>query len=172
MKVTSVLLTVVIAVTLQLLIARYATGGRLLLDLVLVGVVYAALKWGPVAGMLAGTCGGLIQDVLSNDIAGTGGLAKTIIGFTTGVLGTQFVVARPAGRMVVVAGASLLHRITILGLHALVDQHWPGLPWAAMLGETGLNSLCGLVAFQVGEGWPGFLKRSRHARGTGIRRRW
>jgi rod shape-determining protein MreD len=172
MKATAVLLTVVIAVTLQLMLARYTVGGKWLFDLVVVGVVYAALNWGPVAGMLAGTCGGLIQDLLSNDIVGTGGLAKTIIGFATGTLGAQFVVARPLGRMLLVAGASLVHRLIILGLHALVDQHWPGLPWAAMLVETGLNSVCGLVAFQAAEGWPGFWSRGRQGRGTGIRRQW
>ena len=172
MKATSVLLTVVIAVTLQLMLARYSVGGFWLFDLVLVGVVYAAFNWGPVAGMLAGTCGGLIQDVLSSDVAGIGGLAKTIVGFGVGVLGTQLVVARPAGRMVVVAIASFVHRLMILGLHALIDQHWPGMPWAAMLGETGLNSVCGLVAFQAADGWPGLWHRRREARRTGRRRRW
>jgi len=171
-KATSVLLTVVIAVTLQLMLARYTVGGKWLFDLVLVGVVYAALNWGPAAGMLAGTCGGLIQDVLSSDIVGVGGLSKTIVGFTTGVLGSQFVVARPFGRMLVVAASSFVHRLTILGLHSLVDQHWPGMPWAAMLGETGLNSLCGLVVFQASEGWPGLWNRNRQARRSGIKRRW
>jgi rod shape-determining protein MreD len=170
-KATSVLLTVAIAVTLQLMLARYTVGGTWLFDLVLVGVVYAALTWGPVAGMLAGTCGGLIQDVLSNDIVGTGGLAKTIIGFTTGALGAQFVVVRPAPRLLLFAGASFLHRLTILGLHALVDQHWPGMPWAAMLGETGLNSVCGLVAFRASDGWPGLWNKGREARRSGLKRR-
>lgn len=172
MKATSVLLTVIIAVTLQLMLARYTVGGRWLFDLVLIGVVYAALKWGPVAGMLTGTCGGLIQDVLSTDIVGTGGLAKTIVGFTAGVLGAQFVVARPGGRVLVVAGASVVHRLTILGLQALIDQHWSGLPWTAILVETGLNSVCGLVAFQASEAWPAFWNRNRQATRTGIRRRW
>ena len=36
-----------------------------------------------------------MQDVLSADIVGIGGLAKTLVGFAAGVLGTQFVVARP-----------------------------------------------------------------------------
>jgi len=172
MRATSILLTMVLAITLQLMLARYTVGGKWLFDLVLVGVVYSALNWGPVAGMLAGTFGGLIQDVLSNDIVGTGGLSKTIVGFTTGALGAQFVVARPAGRMLLVAGASFLHRVIILGLHALVDQHWPGMPWTAMLGETGLNSICGLVLFQASERFPGFWNKSREGRRSGIRRQW
>ena len=53
------------AVVLQVTLARYTVGGRWVFDLVLVGVVYAALLWGPVAGMLAGTIGGLLQDWLA-----------------------------------------------------------------------------------------------------------
>ena len=57
MRVTWVLVTVFVAVTLQVTLARYAVGGRWVFDFVLVGVVYAALQWGRVAGMLAGTVG-------------------------------------------------------------------------------------------------------------------
>ena len=38
----------------------------------------------PVAGMLAGTLGGLLQDMLSGGIVGVGGLAKTLVGFAAG----------------------------------------------------------------------------------------
>ena len=97
MKLTSVLVTVLVAVVLQVTLARYTVGGRWVFDLVLVGVVYAALLWGPVAGMLAGTIGGLLQDVLAGDVVGVGGLAKTLVGFAAGVVGTQFVLVRPHG---------------------------------------------------------------------------
>jgi rod shape-determining protein MreD len=170
-KVTAAVITVVVAVILQLTLARYTVGGRWLFDLVLVGVVFAALNWGPAAGMLTGTVGGLVQDLLSDDIVGIGGLSKTIVGFATGVVASQFVVARPAPRVVILAFASLAHRMMIVGLHALVDQHWPGLPWTAMLGETGLNALCGLALFQASEGLPGAVNKGRNATRTGIRRR-
>ena len=75
-------------------------------DLVLVGVVFVALQWGAVAGMLAGTLGGLLQDVLSGGIVGVGGLAEDAGRVSsTGVVGTQFVVAKPYARAVIV-GAS------------------------------------------------------------------
>jgi rod shape-determining protein MreD len=170
-KATSVLATVVVAVVLQLTLARYTVGGRWPFDLVLVGVVFAALNWGPVAGMLAGTAGGLIQDALSDEIVGSGGLAKTAVGFLTGAIGAQFVVARPAARTVLLAGASLVHRFLILGLHALIDQHWPGVPWTAMLGETAINSICGLVAFQASESLPGAVARGRQSRRSGLEKR-
>ena len=58
----------------------------------LIVVVYIALKSGPSTGLLAGTVAGLIQDALSSGVLGIGGLAKTIVGFLSGVLGTQFIV--------------------------------------------------------------------------------
>ena len=63
---------------------------RTTVDLVLVAVVYAALTAGPVDGLFAGTIGGLAQDALSAEIIGLGGMAKTLIGFFVGVLGSQF----------------------------------------------------------------------------------
>jgi hypothetical protein len=94
-KVTRVLLTVVVALTLQMALARYAVAGRWVFDLVVVGVIYAALYWGSTAGMWTGTLGGLTQDALSGDVVGLGGFAKTIVGYGAGVLGAQFIVARP-----------------------------------------------------------------------------
>ncbi len=84
MKLTAVVAAVIVAVLLQVTLARYTVGGRWVFDLVLVGVVFVALQWGPVAGMLAGTIGGLLQDVLSGGIVGVGGLAKTLVGLRRG----------------------------------------------------------------------------------------
>jgi rod shape-determining protein MreD len=170
MKITAVLITMGIAVALQLALARYTVGGRWIFDIVLVGVVFAALNWGPVAGMLAGSAGGLAQDLLSNDVVGTGGLVKTIIGFVVGTLGAQFVVARPAGRVALLAAASVLHRVLLIGLIALIDQRWPPVSEGAILGETLLNSVCGLIAFQLGESLPNLASR-RSSRRSGFRRR-
>jgi rod shape-determining protein MreD len=170
MKITAVLLTMAVAVALQLALARYTVGGRWLFDIVLVGVVYAALNWGPVAGMLAGTAGGLVQDLLSNDVVGTGGLAKTLVGFGVGVLGSQFVVARPTARVAVLICASVAHRLMFIGIHALIDQRWTAVSSTAILGETVLNAVCGLIAFQLGETLPGMTARRDGGR-TGLRRR-
>jgi rod shape-determining protein MreD len=169
-KTTAVLLTVGVAVALQLALARYTVGDRWLFDIVLVGVVYAALNWGPVAGMLAGSAGGLVQDMLSDDVVGTGGLVKTVIGFAVGTIGTQFVVARPIARVALLAGASLVHRLLLICLHALIDQRWPAVGVGALLGETLVNALCGLVVFQLSESVPGFT-RARQSRRAGLRRR-
>jgi rod shape-determining protein MreD len=172
-KPAAVLLVVVIAVVLQAALARFTAGAEWGFDLVLVAVVYASLQSGPVAGMLAGTLGGLLQDLLASGIVGVGGLAKTLVGCATGAIGTQFVVARPWPRTAIVAGATVVHRLLVLALYGLIEQHWPVVPWTAILVETGVNALAGLIAFQAGEGLPGALARGRVSRRSSLsRRQW
>lgn len=173
MKLTRVLLTVIVAVTLQMALARYAVGGRWVFDFVVVGVIYAAMCWGPVAGMWTGTLGGLTQDALVGDVIGLGGFAKTVVGYVAGVLGAQFIVSRPFARSGAVAVATVGHRLIVVGLLAVVDRDWPGFSWGAMLMETGLNAAAGFVAFQVSERLPGALEQSRERRRSSLsRRRW
>lgn len=173
MRLTRILLTVAVALILQMALARYAVGGRWVFDLVLVGVVYAALCWGPVAGMWTGTLGGLMQDALSGEVVGLGGFAKTVAGYGAGVLGAQFIVARPLARSGAVAIATIVHRLIVVGLLATVDRDWPGFSWTAMLMETGLNAAAGLIAFQLTEMVPGAVRQSRERRRSAFsRRRW
>lgn len=173
MKFTSLLLTILVAVILQVTLARYTVGGRLVFDFVLVGVLFAALQSGAVAGMLAGTMGGLLQDVLAGGVVGIGGLAKSLVGFGAGVVGTQFVLARAHARMGIVMVATVLHRLIILVIYAAIDQHWPGISWGAMLAETLVNGLGGLVAFQATSAWPHIINRQRASRRSRFsRRQW
>jgi len=173
MKVVRVIIVVAVGLVIQMALARYAVGGRWAFDLVLVAVVYAALVWGPVAGMWAGTVGGLAQDALSGDVVGIGGLAKTVTGFAAGVAGTQFIVARAPGRVAMVAVVTVVHRLLVVALLALVDQRWSDVSWLAMLVETSLNCLAGLVAFQATEMWPGAVRQTRERRRSSLsKRRW
>jgi len=172
MRLTGVLITVGISVLLQTLLARYTVAAPWAVDLVLVGVVYAGLRWGPVAGMLAGTLGGLLQDLLSRDIVGVGGLTKTLIGFTVGAVGAQFVLVRPQARVIIVAVATILHRLMMIGLYTLIEGG-AGVPWKGVLIQTGLNAACALVAFQLTESLPGAVERGRANRRASLnRRKW
>lgn len=173
MKFTSVILTVVAAVFLQVVLARYTVGGAWSFDLVLVGVVFAALQWGPVAGIVAGTLGGLLQDLLSGQIVGLGGLTKTIVGFISGAVGTQFLLTQPSGRMMVAAAASVMHRLAMLALRGLVEQQWPAVSWLSVGVETAINSVCALVLFQLTAALPGVVERQRMSRRSSLsRRQW
>jgi len=82
------LAAILIALAAQTTLAGFVFRGGTAIDLVLIVVVYVAIKSGPVTGLLAGTVAGLIQDALSSGILGIGGLAKTIVGFLSGVLGS------------------------------------------------------------------------------------
>jgi rod shape-determining protein MreD len=172
-KFTSVLATVTLAVLVQVTLARFTVGGSWVFDLVLVGVVFAGLQWGPAAGLVGGTLGGLLQDLLSGQIVGVSGLAKTLVGFGAGVIGSQFVLTRPHARSIIVAGSSLVHRLLMLGLTGLIAQQWPGVSWVDLLAETGLNTLAGFLIFQGTSALPGMVARQRANRRTSLsRRQW
>ena len=173
MKPTAVIATVLVAVLLQLMFARYMIGGRVVFDLVLVGVVFAALQWGPVAGVIGGTIGGLLQDALAGGIVGVGGLAKTIVGYAAGQVGVQFVISRPRAKVLPLAVATLVHRLLMLSIYGLIDLRWPHVPWTAMLWEMGVNCACGLALFLAADSLPGAISRGRMSRrSTFSRRQW
>lgn len=131
------------------------------IDLVLIVVVYLALSFGPTTGIVAGTAAGLIQDSLSSGIMGIGALAKTLVGFAAGRIGTQFIVTAPLPRFVVFVGATVLHAVVFMGLYELLGlREFPD-PYAAVAGQAVGNAVVGVVGFQLLEWFPGFLARRR-----------
>jgi rod shape-determining protein MreD len=158
-------LVVVVALALQTTLNRFIVRENFAVDLVMVAVVYVALTAGPVAGMMAGTIGGLIQDAMSSGIIGIGGLAKTIVGFLAGVLGAQFIVANSLPRFVVFLGATVVHAIVFMGLYVVLDLRHFGTPYAQVAGQALGNAFVGVIAFQVVELLPGAVERRRAQRG-------
>ena len=154
-----------LALALQTTLARVVIRGTVAVDLVLVVVVYAALAGGPVTGLLTGTFAGLVQDALSSGVIGVGGLAKTVVGFLAGLVGTQFIVAQSIPRFVVFFGATLVHAVVFIGLYALLNLRPFGTPYAAVLGQAVGNAVVGVLAFQLAELLPGAFERRRAARG-------
>jgi rod shape-determining protein MreD len=165
MKAAGVILTLAVALALQTTLARFLARGAVAVDLVLVAVVYVALTSGPVAGLLAGTFGGLVQDALSGGVMGIGGLAKTIVGFLAGVIGTQFIVTNALPRFVVFLAATALHALVFMGLYVLLDIRHFGTPYAAVTGQAVANAFVGVIAFQVVELLPGAVERRRAQKG-------
>ncbi len=166
-----VLLAIAVALALQTTIARFVIRGVAAVDLVLVAVVYLGLVAGPVTGLLAGTVAGLAQDALSSGIIGIGGLAKTVVGFIAGVLGTQFIVARPFSRVLVFFAATLLHSAIFVGLYWLLDLRNFGAPYTAVLSQSAGNALIGVLMFQASEFLPGAMERRRADRGLRVTRK-
>ena len=155
---------ILVALVLQTTLAGLVIRGTAALDLVLIVVVYIALKAGPVPGVVAGTVAGLIQDALSNPILGIGGLAKTIVGFLAGVLGTQFSLTGPLPRLVMLVMATVLHAAIFMGLYVLLDLRQFPNPVPSVIGQALGNGFVGVVTFQLIEWLPGFVDRRRAGR--------
>ena len=66
-----------------------------MVNLVLVAVVYVALSFGPVTGLLAGTVGGLAQDALAGGVVGWAAWRRRWSASSPGVLGAQFICREP-----------------------------------------------------------------------------
>ena len=169
MKTAGIILAIVLALALQTTIARFVVSGTVAVDLVLVVVVYVALSSGSMAGMLSGTVAGLIQDSMSTGVIGIGGLAKTIVGFVTGIIGTQLNIAEPVARFVVFFSATVVHQAISIGLGSVLGLRPFGAPYAAIAGEALGNAVVGVAAFQLSELLPGAVERRRMGRGR-IRR--
>jgi len=160
-KAAGIILAIVLALALQTTMARFVIRGTVAVDLVLVVIVYVALTSGPVTGLLSGALAGLVQDALSSGVIGIGGLAKTVVGFLTGIVGTQFIVAQPLPRFVVFFSATLLHELVFIGLYVLLDLRQFGTPYAAVTGQAVGNAVAGVLAFQLVELLPGAVERRR-----------
>jgi rod shape-determining protein MreD len=168
-KAVRVVLALAVALALQTTLARFIVHGTVAIDLGLVVVVYVALTSGPVAGVLTGAAAGLAQDALSSGVIGIGGLAKTLVGFLTGVVGRQFIVARPIPRFVVFLAATAVHAFAFIGLYVLLDLRRFASPFAAVASQAMGNAIVGVAAFQAVEGLPGAVER-RRAQKARIRR--
>lgn len=167
MKVAWIVAGTVVALAVQTTLARYVVRGAFAVDLVLVVVVYAALAAGPITGLLTGTFAGLLQDALSRGaggIIGVGGLAKTVVGFLAGVVGTQFIVSQSVPRFIVFFAATLVHAVIFIGLYLILDSRPFGSAYA-VFGQALGNAVVGVVAFQLSELLPGAVERRRLTRG-------
>ncbi len=163
MRSAAAIVAILIAIGLQTTLSTQGFGNGTL-DLVLIVVVYIAIKSGPSAGVLAGTVAGLIQDSLSSGILGIGGLAKTMVGFLSGVLGSQFIVTAPLPRFLLLIMGTVLHAAIFMGLYTLLNLRQFPAPYASVFAQALGNAVVGVVAFQMIEWFPGFVDRRRAGR--------
>lgn len=183
MRTVGVGLMIVIALALQTSLARFLTPGSNVIDLVFIAVVYIALTGGAGAGLIAGAVAGLAQDslaatgtsvvaigagaVTARSIIGIGGLAKTVVGFVAGVIGSQFIVVRPLPRAVVFFTATVAHAVIFVGLYGVLDPTYARPSYGEMFSQAGANALAGVLIFQIVELLPGFADR-RGSMGGGM----
>jgi rod shape-determining protein MreD len=165
-----VLIALAGALALQTTLAGLSIGGATAVNLVIVAVIYVALAFGPVAGLLAGSAGGIVQDALAGGIIGIGGFSKTLVGFVVGVLGAQFIVAQAFPRLVMFVSGTVIHELCYQALYALVESRAFRMPWSATLTQAAVNGMIGILAFQLIESGPGLVQR-RRARGATLSKR-
>jgi rod shape-determining protein MreD len=171
-KTAAVLMAIIVALALQTTLSGLMIGGRIPVNLVLVAVVYIALAFGAVTGMLAGAAAGLAQDSLAGSVIGLGGLSKTLVGFLVGVLGAQFIVSQTIPRFVMFVGATLLHEIAFEALYALVEGRAFGLQMSTVLVQAMVNAVIGVAAFMIVEKGPDLVQRRQMRRASFSRRRF
>ena len=171
MKTAGVLVALAVALLLQTTLSGMSMAGGTRVNLVLVAVVYVALAFGAVTGLLAGTAGGLAQDALAGGIVGIGGLSKTVVGFLVGVLGAQFIVSQPLPRFVMFVGATFVHEMLFQALYALVESRAFTVHYSATLIQAVVNGGVGIAAFLLVEQGPDLLQR-RQSRAAFSRRRY
>jgi len=155
---------ILIAIALQTTLASLVFRGNTAIDLVLIVVVFVAIKSGPVTGLLGGTVAGLIQDALSSGVLGIGGMAKTIVGFLSGSLATQFIVTAPLPRFLLLLVATALHAAIFMGLYTALNLRQFPAPYPSIVAQAFGNAFVGVVLFQVIEWLPGFVDRRRAGR--------
>ena len=172
MKTAAVIVGLIGALALQTTLSGLMAGGAIAVNLVLVAVVYLALAYGAVTGVLAGAVGGLAQDALAGGIVGLGGMTKTLIGFVVGVLGAQFNLSTTVPRLVMFVAATFVHEVLFQGLHALIGgRHFSPL-WSAILVQALVNALVGVIGFVLVENGPAMLDRRRSRRASLSKRRF
>jgi rod shape-determining protein MreD len=171
-KTVAVVLGLAVALVLQTTISGLLIGHTIAVNLVLVAVVYLALAFGPVTGLLAGMAGGLAQDALAGGIVGIGGLTKTLVGFLVGVLGAQFIVSQFLPRMVMFVAATFVHEMMFEALHALIEGRAFAPRYSAWLLQAAVNGAIGMLAFWVVESGPKMLDRRRARRAAFSKRRF
>ncbi len=145
MKVVWVGLGLAVALTLQTTLAPMVAGAEVPVDLVLVAVVAVAVARGPVAGLWAGTVGGLVQDALSGGVVGVGALAKTLVGYLVGQFALQFLATRFWHHLLTFFFASLVHAGCFVGIYSLLPNAGMMISYLDILTQAAVNAAVGLA---------------------------
>lgn len=170
MRTAAVLAALAVALVLQTTLAGMSMTSGTRVNLVLVAVVYLALSYGAVTGLLAGTVGGLAQDAIAGGVVGIGSLSKTVVGFLVGVLGAQFIVSTPVPRFLMFVGASFVHEVCFQAVYALVELRGFRMQYSAAVVQAFVNGAVGIAAFLLVERGPEMFQRGR--RSPSSRRRY
>jgi rod shape-determining protein MreD len=105
------LITLVIALLVQLTVAPVISIGMVKPDILLIITICWALAEGPAQGALFGFSAGLLEDIFTTQVLGVSAFAKTLIGFFGGELRQRIVSKSVIWPTVIVFFASILQEI-------------------------------------------------------------
>lgn len=144
------LITMVLALVLQVMLPRVVGQGHIWFDFPLLVTIYFALaRRSPIGGMLIGGFLGIFQDALTGHAIGIYGIAKTIAGYLAASVGVRIDVQNNVIRLMlnfsltIVCSAIYLFIFRVL-LGMEFEWNWPSTLFQA-LG----NSVIGLFLFPV-----------------------
>lgn len=122
MQTFKILLTIAVALFLQLLLGKYLAFFKYI-DLALLITVYFSLQREPLLGMAAGLAAGLGGDIIAGGILGVGGFSKTLIGYIISMASVKLSIENPLARLAAVALASVANTALFIGLYRMLEQN-------------------------------------------------
>lgn len=142
----------VLALLIQSALSLVAPSHARVFDPFLLVLVYCALTWGEIHGMLAGAAAGWVQDAqFGGPVAGLSGLTKVLVGFGVGVGATRFHLAEPGGRVLTLVAATVLDALIFQQLAAAFEVRAYDLSLGGLLTRSAVNAAAGLVLFSLVE---------------------
>jgi rod shape-determining protein MreD len=150
MKVVWSVLAIVVAVFAQAALGRLAPSRAAFLDPLLLVAVFCGLRGGQTHGMLAGMVCGWVRDVLfGGNFIGVSGLSFLIVGFAVGVVGTRFLLGRPAARATVVFLAVLADAAIVEGVALVFALSLRSVGLQALALRAGITAALGTALFEL-----------------------
>ena len=116
--------TIIVALILQLLLAKYLALSRYV-DFMLLVTVYFSLHRVPLLAMAVGLVAGLAGDKVVGAVLGVGGFSKTLIAYVIAIASIKFPIENRLARIGVVAVASAVNSLMFVGLYLMLEQPVP-----------------------------------------------
>ncbi len=164
MKVLTLAVAVGLALLFQTTVIGFIFGQTTDIDLVLIVVVYVALKMGLVPGLLVGSFAGLSQDLLIGSVLGVNGLAKSLIGFIVAGIEQRIMMGRALFRASMFMTATAVNVLVIVVLGMLFEISVFPLSFRIVLSQIITNTIVGVVVVMIGERLVDFFQQRQFLR--------
>lgn len=121
MQTLKIVITLIVALLLQLLLPKHLRFFQYI-ELPLLVAVFFSLMRSPLLGMMTGVTAGMGSDIIGGGILGVGGFSKTLIGYAISSVSIKFPLDNPLAKLGIVALASATNTILVVGLYLMLEQ--------------------------------------------------